>query len=196
MIHRLKFGSPKMLAMALALLASSSLQAHEPIEDGARLLRTALIVADVDRSARFYDLFGYVSESEIGGPRDPDKTAFPLNVKAKRWRLVILVSAANPSARIGVVSFDDPRPLATRKPRRKVGLGDLVFVFDVADAQQMYDRLKTAGADIIETPQTYFSKKLDADGKPLQGRVFHVFDPDGNMIELLESPKPARQSSG
>ena len=174
-------------------LVSVAAQAHEPVESDAKLLRTALIVADVDRAVRFYDIFGYVAESEMGGPRDPAKTAFPLNVKAKRWRLVILVSAANPAARIGLVSFDEPRPLSSRKPRRKVGLGDTVFVFDVADAQRMYQRLKAAGADIVETPQVYESKKLDANGKPLLGHVFHVFDPDGYMIELLESAKPAQR---
>lgn len=177
----------------LIVLRGAPALAHEPVGDSAKLLRTALIVADVDRSVRFYDLFGYVSESEMGGPRDPAKTAFPLNVKATRWRLVILVSAANPSARIGLVSFDDPRPAPSRKPRRKAGLGDMVFVFDVADAQRMYDRLKTAGADVVETPQVYVSKQLDANGKPMEGHVFHVFDPDGYMIELLESPRPAQR---
>ena len=176
----------------LLLLLPSAVLAHEPTEDTARLLRTALIVKDVDRSLRFYDLLGYVSESEMGGARDPDKTAFPLNVKATKWRLVILVSAANPTARIGLVSFDNPRPKASRAPRRKVGLGDMVFVFNVADAQQMYERLKAAGADIIETPQVYTSKNVDATGRPLEGHVFHVFDPDGYMIELLESPKPVQ----
>lgn len=179
------------LSTLLVIRAAPAL-AHEPLDDSAKLLRTALIVADVDRSMRFYDLFGYVSESEMGGPRDPAKTAFPLNVKATRWRLVIMVSAANPSARIGLVSFDDPRPAPSRKPRRRVGLGDMVFVFDVADAQRMYDRLKSAGADIVETPQVYVSKQLDAGGRPMEGHVFHVFDPDGNLIELLESPKPVQ----
>jgi catechol 2,3-dioxygenase-like lactoylglutathione lyase family enzyme len=37
----------------------------------ARLLRTALIVRDVERSLRFYALFGYVPESDMAGPRDP-----------------------------------------------------------------------------------------------------------------------------
>lgn len=155
--------------------------------DTAKLLRTALIVADVERSARFYGRFGYVVESEMGGPRDPAKNSFPLNVKAKRWRLLILASAGNPGARIGLVSFDDPRPRASRPPRRELGLGDMVFVFDVPDAQQIYEQLKAAGADLVETPQVYESKTLDAAGKPLVGHVFHVFDPDGYMIELLEA---------
>jgi catechol 2,3-dioxygenase-like lactoylglutathione lyase family enzyme len=163
--------------------------APSPAVDRARLLRTALIVRDVDRSLRFYALFGYAPESEMGGPREPAKTAFPLNAAATRFRLVILGSPASPGARIGLVAFDDPPAKASRRPRRKVGEGDMVFVFDVADAQQAHDRLRAAGADIVETPQVYASKQLDERGRPMQGRVFHVFDPDGNLIELLEAPR-------
>lgn len=157
----------------------------------ARLLRTALIVADVERALRFYALLGYAPEAEMGGPREPDKTAFPLNAASTNFRLVILGSPANPEARIGLVWFDGPPPAASRPPRRKVGVGDMVFVFDVADAAAIHDRLRAAGADIVETPQVYLSKQKDAAGRPYEGRVFHVFDPDGNLVELLEAAKPA-----
>lgn len=164
-----------------------------PIADGARLLRTALIVEDVDRSLRFYALLGHAPESEMGGSRDPARTPFPLNAGATKWRLVILASAANPGARIGLVSFDDPRPAPSRPARRKLGLGDMVFVSDVADARRTHELLKAAGADIVETPQMYQSKQLDSRGRPMEGHVFHVFDPDGNLIELLEAPKAVRR---
>jgi predicted enzyme related to lactoylglutathione lyase len=104
---------------------------------------------------------------------------------------VILGSPVNPGARIGLVSFADPPAPSSRQPRRKVGEGDMVFVFDVADARRAHERLQSAGADIVETPQVYLSKQLDARGRPMEGRVFHVFDPDGNLIELLEAPKAA-----
>jgi hypothetical protein len=29
------------------------------------------------------------------------------------------------------------------------------------------------------------------DGRPLEGRVFHAFDPDGYLVELLQAPGPA-----
>ncbi len=187
------------LALVTLGLALPRLQAAEPTAivtptaapavERARLLRTALIVRDVDRSLRFYALFGYVPEAEMGGPRDPAKTAFPLNAAATAFRLVILGSQASPGARIGLVSFDDPPAKASRRPRRKVGEGDMVFVFDVADARQAHERLRAAGADIVETPQVYLSKQLDGRGRPLEGRVFHVFDPDGNLVELLEAPR-------
>jgi len=172
--------------------SAASASTPAPALDRARLLRTALIVRDIDRSLRFYALFGYSPESDMGGPRDPAKTAFPLDAAATKYRLVILASIVSPGARIGLVSFDDPPPRASRRPRRKVGEGDMVFVFDVDDARQAYERLQAAGADIVETPQVYPSKQLDGSGRPMEGRVFHVFDPDGNLIELLEAPKPVK----
>ena len=63
-------------------------------------------------------------------------------------------------------------------------------MFDVTDAEAIHVRLRAAGADIIEPPQIYMSKKTAADGSPMRGRVFHVKDPDGYLIELLEAPKP------
>ena len=55
----------------------------------ASLLRTAITVADVDRSLAFYALLGFETEAEMGGARSPD-SAFPLNSGSSRWRLVIL----------------------------------------------------------------------------------------------------------
>ena len=181
-----------MLVLCLALAGSAlppTASADPAAASEARLLRTALIVRDAARSQRFYALLGYAQESSMGGPRDPSKTPFPLNVAAKRFQLTILANAANPGARLGLVSFDDPAPTATRASGRKVGIGDPVLVFDVADALAIHARLKAAGADIVETPEVYLSRQLDAAGRPLQGHVFHVFDPDGYLIELLEAPK-------
>ena len=105
---------------AAAAAAPSAAPAVATAPADARLLRTALIVADVERALRFYALLGYAPESEMGGPREPDKTAFPLNAASTRFRLVILGSKANPEARIGLVWFDAPRPAASRATKRRL----------------------------------------------------------------------------
>lgn len=165
--------------------------AQEPSpSDAAALLRTALVVRDVDRSRAFYELLGFRVESEMGGARNPD-SPFPVNSRSTRWRLLILASARGEGGRIGLVSFDDEAPSPVRPADRpRIGLGDSVFVMDVADAVAMHARLVAAGANVATQPSTYRSSRLDADGRPMQGRVFHVFDPDGYLVELLEAPKP------
>jgi catechol 2,3-dioxygenase-like lactoylglutathione lyase family enzyme len=158
--------------------------------EGASLLRTTLIVADVDRSVRFYELLGFRVEDEMGGGRNPD-SPFPLNSRSTRWRLVILTSASGVGGKVGLLSFDEARPAPVREmARERIGLGDMVFVFDVPDARAVHARIREAGADVVEAPLAYISRKLDAQGHPMQGWVFHAFDPDGYLIEVLEAPRP------
>ncbi len=156
----------------------------------ASLLRTAITVADVDRSLAFYALLGFETESELGGDRSPD-SKFPLNSRSSLWRLVILQGGRAEGGRIGLLSFADEEPAPTRDVRRdRIGLGDIVFVLDVPDARDVYRRLAQAGASIVEEPFRYTSRQRDASGKPMQGWVFHVFDPDGYLVEILEPPGP------
>jgi catechol 2,3-dioxygenase-like lactoylglutathione lyase family enzyme len=156
----------------------------------ATLLRSALLVADADRSIAFYGLLGFRVESDTGRQaRRPAGNPFPLNAASTWYRLVILGSATGAGGRIGLVDFGDPAPTARRDSARAVGRGDLVFVFDVADADATHEALRRGGAEIHETPQVYISARKAPDGRPLRGKVFHAWDPDGNLIELLEPPK-------
>lgn len=158
--------------------------------DGTSLLRTTLIVSDVDRAIRFYGLLGFLVQDEMGGERNPD-SAFPLNSRSSGWRLVILGPESGGGGRIGLLSFDDEKPAPTRDVARdRVGLGDMVFVVDAADARSVHARLAEAGARIVEEPFTFQSRTRDPSGRPMKGRVFHVFDPDGYLIEVLEAARP------
>ncbi len=177
---------------ALVLLCAPLNLARAEVTPSPTLLRTALIVADAERSIAFYGLLGFTVEADNASDRKPDANPFPLNAPSTRYRLVILASRDKAGGRIGLVDFRDPVPAPTRSATataERVGRGDMVFVFDVADADAVHATLQVAGARILETPQTYVSKRRDASGRALQGKVFHAWDPDGNLIELLEAPK-------
>ena len=178
-----------LLSCIAGLTATSSLADSTP---SPTLLRTALIVADAERSIAFYGLLGFDVEADNASGREPAANPFPLNAASTRYRLVILASRDKAGGRIGLVDFRDPAPAPTRDATNsadRVGRGDMVFVFDVADADAVHATLRAAGARILETPQVYMSKRKDANGRALQGKVFHAWDPDGNLIELLEAPK-------
>jgi catechol 2,3-dioxygenase-like lactoylglutathione lyase family enzyme len=175
------------LATALLVLSSGTTAATDA---AVTLARSSLLVADADRSIAFYGLLGFRVESDTGRqPRRPEGNPFPLNAPSTWYRLVILASANAAGGRIGLVDFGEPPPAPRRTPGRSVGRGDLVFVFDVPDAEAVHDALRRAGADVHETPQVYVSARKAADGRALRGKVFHAWDPDGNLIELLEAPK-------
>lgn len=70
----------------------------------------------------------------------------------------------------------------------QVGPGDMVFVFDVPDADAVHAALTKAGARILEPPQTFTSRTRGPRGETPTGKVFHPWDPDGYLIELLQSP--------
>ena len=61
--------------------------------------------------------------------------------------------------------------------------------FDVPDASAVHARLEEAGARIVEQPVTYPSRTTAAAGKPLTGRVLHVFDPDDYLIDVIDDQR-------
>lgn len=153
------------------------------------LLRAALLVGDANRSIAFYGLLGFEIESDATSPRKADGNPFPLNRRSSQTRLVILRNSAGQGGRIGLVEFSKPQPAGARLDRKRVGIGDVVLVFDVADADAIHATLVAATASVIEPPQVYVSRRTDVDGRALRGKVFHVFDPDGYLVELLEAAK-------
>ncbi len=175
----------RLLAVAMLLAAGGC--AAAAAQDAPSLLRTTFIVADLDRARGFYELLGFGLESELGGDRFAN-SPFPLNVSSERYRLLILGSARAGSGKLGLIVFENDSPKPVRAPRDKVGLGDAVLVIEVADAAALYARLTVAGIATVETPQTYKSSTAMRNGKPLEGKVFHLFDPDGNLIEILQPP--------
>lgn len=175
-------------AVLLGFLSSTQASA----EDSPVLLRTALIVKDATTAIRFYELLGFRVESEMNNPRKPESNPFPLNAPSTQTRLVIMQSATGAGGKLGIVEFSGPTPADNRVDGDRTGRGDAVLVFDVTDAEAIHVKLRDAGVRILEPPQIYVSKKTAADGSPMRGRVFHVRDPDGHLIELLEAPKPVR----
>ena len=154
------------------------------------LLRAALIVRDASTSIRFYELLGFQIESDSTAPRNPKDNPFPLNAASTQTRLVIMQSATGEGGRIGLVEFSGPTPPEVRADPTRVGRGDVVLVFDVTDADAIHTKLRNASAKILEPPQVYVSRRTTEDGRAMRGKVFHVHDPDGYLVELLQAPSP------
>ena len=167
----------KYLIAFLALCAATCATAE------AALLRSTLIVADVDRAIAFYDQLGLHVESDRGGPRKPD-SPFPLATASKTFRLVILQSSDPQGGKLGLLSFGEPQPPVLVPARDRVGIGDVVLVVSHPDAVALFDVLRQSGARLVEPePVAYEMKRPD--GSTGRGRLFHVFDPDGRLVEVM-----------
>lgn len=175
--------------MSMAMLAMPALAAAGP---SPTLLRASLLVEDVDRAQAFYAALGFRPEADFANAREPKGNPFPLNAPSTAVRLVILASASGDGGRIGLVQFTAPAPADNRRDAATTGRGDVVLVFDVPDADAAHAALVAAGAQVLEPPQVYVSRRNAPDGSPMQGKVFHARDPDGHLVELLEAPKPVR----
>jgi catechol 2,3-dioxygenase-like lactoylglutathione lyase family enzyme len=173
--------------LVAALLVGAALR--PAAAESPTLLRAALIVEDASRSMAFYELLGFRVEMDQANPRKAEGNPFPLNAPSSAVRLVIMQSDSGAGGRIGLVEFSRPTPAEARRDPERTGRGDVVLVFDVADADAVHATMQRAGAKIIEPPQVYTSKKTAPDGSPLRGTVFHVRDPDGYLIELLQAPR-------
>ncbi|NJD32857.1 MAG: VOC family protein [Gammaproteobacteria bacterium] len=168
-------------AWILFVLAAAATQAAEL--PAPTLLRTTLIVADVDRSIAFYRLLGFEVESDRGGPRKPD-SPFPLAAKSGKFRLVILASADPAGGRIGLLAFGEPSPPVLVPPRDQVGIGDMVFgIRAPVDFTDSNVAAASGATLVVPVPVSYVMKRPD--GSVGQGRLFHVFDPDGRLVEVM-----------
>ncbi|MEZ5500110.1 MAG: VOC family protein [Steroidobacteraceae bacterium] len=174
---------PFALLLALAAIASPA------SEVAGTLLRTTLIVEDMQRSLDFYATLGFKPAQEISGPRSPD-SPFPVNARSRESRLIILASATQQGSTIALLTFAKPAPRWTRRRERRVGIGDMVFVIGVEDARAIHADLHAAGIKTVEEPFSFISRTRTSDGREQQGWVFHLYDPDGYLIEIFQPPRP------
>jgi len=147
------------------------------------LLRSTLIVANLDRSLAFYRRLGFELENDVGGAREPEGKPFPLNVPARTFRLCILRSVGPGGGRLGLLEFGEPVPAVTRPPSDRVGVGDVAFVIRVADASRAHQALAESGARLVTAPLDI--EMPTADGSVECVKLFHAFDPDGHVVEVF-----------
>jgi catechol 2,3-dioxygenase-like lactoylglutathione lyase family enzyme len=111
---------------------------------------------------------------------------FPLASASTTFRLVILSTPDAQGGKIGLLVFGNPAPA-----RPKVGIGDMVFVIRLDDIPALCAGLKADGVPLVETEPTPYDMKRP-DGTTARGALFHVFDPDGRLVEVMA---PARMDA-
>ena len=144
------------------------------------LVRTALFVRDLERSAAFYREVLELTEPYYEGTLDDPTACQLLGIPAGSVaRALILKVAGQTMGMVGLFEIAEPPPAVARSfPGAHVG--ETCLVFYCADLDPVHDRLRARGDTILSPPVP-----LVVDGRSKQREM--VFrDPDGVMINLIE----------
>jgi catechol 2,3-dioxygenase-like lactoylglutathione lyase family enzyme len=140
-----------------------------------RVSHLGICVSDLERSLAFYrDALGFAVESELCVDGEPSETL--LRLRPVKLRAVYLV---RDGVRIELLHYASPGHAGDGSPRamNQLGLTHLSFrVDDLADAAA---RLETHGACVLRDTRI--------DNERLRAKAVFATDPDGTLIELVET---------
>jgi glyoxylase I family protein len=140
-----------------------------------RLTHIGICVSDLQRSLRFYrDLLGFRLEHELHVEGEPSDTLLRL-----RGVTLDAVYLQRDGVRIELLRFaSPPAPPARSRSMHEHGLTHLSF--RVADVEATLAALRAAGERVLEETVIRIPQ--------FQAAACFVVDPDGQLIELVQSP--------
>jgi len=140
-----------------------------------RLTHVGLCVTDLDRSLRYYrDLLGFVEDRDLRVEGEPADRL--LRLRGTKLHAVYLV---RDGVCIELLHFTSPAPASRpERPMNQPGLTHLSF--RVADLDGVLEGLRAAGERILEDTVLRFPE--------IPAGAAFVLDPDGQLIELVQSP--------
>ena len=144
-----------------------------------RFSHLGICVSDLERSLAFYrDALGFAVESELAVDGEPSETL--LRLSPVKLRAVYLVQGG---VRIELLHYASPGHAGDGSPRAMNQLGLTHLSFRVEDLAAAAARLEAHGARVLR--DTWI------DNPQLRARAVFATDPDGTLIELVET-KPRR----
>jgi len=140
-----------------------------------RLTHIGVCVADLERSLRFYrDLLGFEHEHELEVAGEPSDTLLRLRDVALK-----AVYLKRDGVRIELLHFASP-PAPPRRERTMHEHGLTHLSFRVADLDATLGALRAAGERVLDETIIRFPD--------FGAAACFIVDPDGQLIELVQSP--------
>jgi len=141
-----------------------------------RLTHVGICVRDLERSLRFYrDGLGFAPLSDLHVAGEPTATLLQLpDVDVHACYL------ERDGTRIELLYYVAPGAVGPSEPRAMNQLGLTHLSFRVADLPAALERLRAAGARILERSRI--------DLPAFEAAAVFVTDPDGTLIELVQAP--------
>lgn len=177
-------GLATLLASILCIAVAPPLRAEDDVQLAGPLLRTTLVVRDLDAAARlFRDVLGMRVAVDIG--IDGPAVNALLGTRDKRVRIVIFDLDGSPTGRIAVMAYEEsgsPADSTGSAEVTSVGTGTVVLVLETRDIDQVHERVRSAGYPIISAPQVVFERPDMA----VQSREMIFVGPEGVAVNLLQ----------
>ena len=147
-----------------------------------QLVRSAIMVSDLDRSRAFYaEVLGLTDVFWSGELRDPTVWHLLGSAEGSNCRAVIVKAPDAPSyGMIGLFEISNPQPNALRERDAELKRGEAVSVFYCSDLDHIVAHTERLGGRITAAPVN-----LVHQGRTKQ-REMGIRDPDGHAINLIE----------
>lgn len=140
-----------------------------------RVSHLGICVSDLERALAFYrDALGFAFETELRVEGQPSETL--LRLRDVRLRAVYLV---RDGVRIELLHYEAPGHRGDGSPRPMNQLGLTHLSFRVGDLDAELAALEARGVRVLHDTRI--------DHAPLRARAVFVTDPDGTLIELVET---------
>ncbi|ANY21086.1 Glyoxalase-like domain protein [Tsuneonella dongtanensis] len=172
-----------LLAALVLLAAAPALAQAAPAggkSDGTVMRRTTLLVHDIDRSARFYEILGF-AKWYVGKPGTVREGGLPVKgVKVGDPSRFIIMKGKDPY--LGMIGLLQYGP--KRKPAKfALRVGDPVLMIEIAGMDRVAATLAAEGFAIHKAPET---TRVESVGSAWDAKFMFAIDPDGHMLELTE----------
>ncbi|MDJ0710731.1 MAG: VOC family protein [Woeseiaceae bacterium] len=150
------------------------------------LKRTTFVVADAERSARFYeDVFGWTIwyDNIVQADKHFPPSGAPDRVEV---RLIILQAADEKIGKLGLLEYLVP-PFDTHSEsnRDTIRFGEPILVIETESVDGVFQRAQAAGANIVTSPVNWSVPAPDG-SSTIQLRSVSLFDPNGIYMEISE----------
>ncbi len=149
----------------------------------ADLRRVSLIVSDIEESLKLYrDVLefevNYDAEVTMSG------VALPAGEPGAKARLVLVSSNDSWVGWIGLLQWLDPEIPPLDPPRRRMGVGDAILVFNTEKVDEHCEQAAKLPGVFMTTEASNTTYPARAGGEPIVVRTCYLFDRDGYFIEL------------
>ena len=145
--------------------------------------RTSLIVSSIDESLKLYrDVLGF--KVNYDAVVTMSGKSLPAGEPGAKARLVLLSTNNSWVGWIGMLEWLDPKLEASVEPRRRLGIGDAVLVFNTEKVDEHCEAAAKLDGIYMTNPASETTYPGRNGAPPIVVRTCYLFDRDGYFMEL------------